>query len=109
MKVRGAPLIGVTGAYGIYLSLIDFRGSDWKNHLAATSDYLKSARPTAVNLAILIDELYAKVSFCSTKEKAITLAFKEANRLKTREIEHCESIGNFGSSLIEQISNQKKG
>lgn len=109
MKVRGAPLIGVTGAYGIYLSLIDYHGSDWKKHLSATADYLKSARPTAVNLAMLIDELYAKVSFCSTKEEAETLALEEANRLKIREIEHCESIGNFGSSLIEQISNQKNG
>ena len=109
MKVRGAPLIGVTGAFGIYLSLISYHGSDWEKHLSETSYYLKSARPTAVNLAILIDELYAKVSLCSTKEEAVTLAFEEADRLKTREIEHCESIGNFGSSLIEQISNKKKG
>jgi methylthioribose-1-phosphate isomerase len=109
MKVRGAPLIGVTGAFGIYLSLKSYEGADWKKHLSETSNYLKRARPTAVNLAILIDELCAKVSLCSTKEEAEKAALKEAERLKLREIEHCDSIGNFGSSLIEQISSRKKG
>lgn len=57
MVVRGAPLIGVTGAYGIYLSLLQSRGADWKKQLGDNSKYLKSARPTAVNLANLIDEM----------------------------------------------------
>lgn len=109
MKVRGAPLIGVTGAFGIYLSLKSYKGADWEKHLSETSDYLKNARPTAVNLAMLIDELYAKVSLCSTKERAEISAFEEARRLKSREIEHCNLIGNFGCSLIEEITARKKG
>ena len=36
MTVRGAPLIGVTGAYGIYLGLIYDIGEDWKHNLSAT-------------------------------------------------------------------------
>src|SRR5659263_103283 len=56
MTVRGAPLIGVTGAYGIYLGLVNSKEENWKSNLAESADYLKSARPTAVNLAVLIDE-----------------------------------------------------
>jgi len=109
MKVRGAPLIGVTGAFGIYLSLMSYEGSDWKQHLFIMAEYLKNARPTAVNLALLIDEIYNNVSLCPTREEAIDLALKEANRLKKREIEYSEAIGAFGCSLIEEISNNKKG
>jgi methylthioribose-1-phosphate isomerase len=107
MKVRGAPLIGVTGAYGIYLSLVGFKGPEWKKHLFEMAEYLKSARPTAVNLSILIDEIFEKVSKCTDKGEAVALAFQEANHLKTREIGYSDSIGNFGCSIIEEIYNKK--
>lgn len=109
MTVRGAPLIGVTGAYGIYLSLLNYSGSDWKSELPVWADYLKSARPTAVNLAILIDELEKNLSFSVSQQEATLMALEEANRLKLREIEWSEAIGDFGCALIEKISERKKG
>jgi methylthioribose-1-phosphate isomerase len=109
MKVRGAPLIGVTGAYGIYLSLLNSEGADWKNILDQQAGYLKSARPTAVNLFILIDEIMNKISGAGNREEAIDIAISEANRLKKREIEYSEAIGEFGCSLIEEISRRKNG
>ena len=57
MTVRGAPLIGVTGAFGIYLALLNGAETNWKECLLQAADHLKSARPTAVNLAVLIDEM----------------------------------------------------
>src|SRR5690242_13354653 len=48
MQVRGAPLIGVTAAYGLALALRD-DGSD--TALAEACRMLAAARPTAVNLA----------------------------------------------------------
>lgn len=109
MTVRGAPLIGVTGAYGIYLSLINDKEADWKSGLIKCADYLKSARPTAVNLAILIDEIAKLVAGCATKKMACHLAFEEANRMKLTEIAWSEAIGNYGCDLIEAISKEKKG
>ena len=47
MRVRGAPLIGVTGAYGVALSM-QHHASDAA--LKASCDLLVKARPTAVNL-----------------------------------------------------------
>lgn len=109
MVVRGAPLIGVAGAYGIYLSMLNFEGSDWKKQLIDTANYLKSARPTAVNLALLMDEMVENLSTCISKPEAVRMALTEANRLKHREIERSEAIGNFGCTLIEKISEQKNG
>jgi methylthioribose-1-phosphate isomerase len=109
MTVRGAPLIGVTGAYGIYLSLISGDDKNWRANLDKTADYLKSARPTAVNLAILIDEMMDHLAGCATKKMACDLAFEEANRMKSREIAWSEAIGDFGCELIEAISKEKNG
>ena len=109
MKVRGAPLIGVAGAYGIYLSLLKYKGTDWKSHLVVMAEFLKSSRPTAVNLAILIDEMLKKLLNCGTRDEALSIALVEANRLKDREIEYSEAIGDFGYALIEKISQRKKG
>jgi methylthioribose-1-phosphate isomerase len=109
MTVRGAPLIGVTGAFGIYLSLIGCGEETWKEKLQQAADYLKSARPTAVNLALLIDEMTAALADCTNLQQAIDLAFETAGRQKLREIEWSEAIGNFGCELIEEISRAKNG
>jgi len=109
MTVRGAPLIGVTGAYGIYLGLISGDDDHWKDNLYKTAEYLKSSRPTAVNLAILIDEMMDHLAGCTTKKMACDLALFEANRMKSREIAWSEAIGNFGCELIEAISQEKNG
>ena len=109
MTVRGAPLIGVTGGYGIYLGLINGVEPNWKEKLKVTAGYLKSARPTAVNLAILIDEMMAHLSGCTSLKEACDLALQEANKLKAREIAWSEAIGNYGCELIEAISKEKKG
>ena len=79
MTVRGAPLIGVTGAYGVYLGLIDGGGKDWKTLLLKTAQYLKGARPTAVNLAILIDEMVSVLQGCTPLN---LLSNKPLRRLK---------------------------
>lgn len=109
MTVRGAPLIGVTGAYGIYLSLINGNDKNWKTDLLTSAEYLKSARPTAVNLAILIDEMVHLLTDCDEIETAREIALNEANRMKLREIKWSEAIGDFGCKLIESISAEKNG
>ena len=60
MVVRGAPLIGVTAAYGIYLGTMALTEtvSD-SDHLAQLCSKMKTARPTAVNLSWAVDEMYS--------------------------------------------------
>lgn len=63
MKVRGAPAIGVSAAYGLYLGIKDAPERDFSTFyqmLKSKADYLASARPTAVNLFWAIDRLKQK-------------------------------------------------
>ncbi|GAG39743.1 unnamed protein product, partial [marine sediment metagenome] len=59
MQVRGAPLIGVTGAYGLCLA-VQVDPSDAA--LVAATTRLRTARPTAVNLAGDVDALAAELA-----------------------------------------------
>src|SRR6056297_402839 len=110
MWVRGAPLIGVTAAYGMYLGLIEVKNEKKSNQaIKAFADYLKSARPTAVNLQYAVDFILNGIKSLNTLNKKIDKAFELANQLKEKEIENCRQIGTFGLSLIEKISQKKKG
>ena len=54
LQVRGAPAIGVTAAYGLYLASREIETADpaeFRARLHAAADYLASSRPTAVNLS----------------------------------------------------------
>ncbi|MFA9388395.1 MAG: S-methyl-5-thioribose-1-phosphate isomerase [Prolixibacteraceae bacterium] len=110
MTVRGAPLIGVTAAYGIYLALVEFNGhTDLQEYLTKKCMEMKTARPTAVNLAYAVQEMQFALSQASDLATAKQIALKKANELKAQEIEHCIAIGDFGMSLIETISAKKNG
>ena len=54
MQVRGAPLIGVTAVYGVYLALLED-----PNQLAVAVDRLAATRPTAINLQWALDRMNA--------------------------------------------------
>ena len=55
MYVRGAPLIGVTAAYGVFLAAINAPSGKVDNdYLVQEGNRIKAARPTAVNLALKV-------------------------------------------------------
>jgi methylthioribose-1-phosphate isomerase len=110
MYVRGAPLIGVTAAYGVYLVVL--------NALDKTSaiDYiqnecirLKSARPTAVNLTWSVDRMLSEVMKVESASEKIATARREADSVAEAEVENCRKIGMHGLPLIEAIHRRKKG
>ena len=110
MWVRGAPLIGVTAAYGMYLGLLNLNEKDdWKKEIKPLATYLESSRPTAVNLKFAIDLILEKIGPAQTLNEKIQIAFETANQLKADEIENCRLIGENGLPFIEQISKAKKG
>ena len=108
MVVRGAPLIGVTAAYGMYLSLLDFSITDVISNLNKTADYLKSSRPTAVNLAFTVDEMFRFILYEVSSPELIQKTLDKAESIKQKEIEYSNKIGNFGVEIIEQIYQKKK-
>lgn len=107
MVVRGAPLIGVTAAFGMYVALLNFDGEDLGSYLVEKADYLKSSRPTAVNLAFAVDEMLNFVLAEKQNSDLIQNTLKKANLLKEDEIKFGNDIGEFGCELIEKIYKEK--
>jgi methylthioribose-1-phosphate isomerase len=111
MCVRGAPLIGVTAAYGLYLAILNAPvktvGDDY---LIKICNKIKATRPTAVNLAWAVDKVLAEVLKAKTSTEKIDVARKAAGEIAEEEAERCRKIGEHGLCLIEEIKrNQKEG
>jgi len=109
MVVRGAPLIGVTAAYGMYLAAYSFSGDDFHAKMHEAADSLKSSRPTAVNLAFAVDEAVSVISKQFSIPENTQLLFEYAELLKQREIEYSKKIGLHGLELVREISQTKNG
>lgn len=100
MVVRGAPLIGATAAYGIYLAARE--GADLTEAFAA----LRASRPTAVNLFWALDRMKAKLESATD---LVQTAWEEAAQIVEDDVETCRMIGVHGLPLIEEISKRKNG
>lgn len=110
MVVRGAPLIGVTGAYGVYLAILNSpEKTNEDDYLIKSCRQLKSARPTAVNLSWAVDRVLKAVRSVKSFSERIETARKEAEKIEAEEVQNCDKIGRHGVELIEQISRRKKG
>ena len=110
MYVRGAPLIGVTGAYAVYLATLNAPNEQIdNNYLFQEARRIKAARPTAVNLAWGVDQVLSEIQALSEPEKKVDNARRIAGSITEQEVENCRKIGEHGLSLIEQISQQKRG
>lgn len=110
MLVRGAPLIGATAAYGVWLAAkCAARSKDFDHALLKKTEYLKTARPTAVNLAWAVNETLKAVSGKSAIAEKIDSALLTARKIADDDAAQCRRIGEFGCSLIEDISKKKRG
>ncbi|MBT4365576.1 MAG: S-methyl-5-thioribose-1-phosphate isomerase, partial [Desulfobacteraceae bacterium] len=109
MFVRGAPLIGVTGAYGVYIAVVNSPDNSSNDYIISECERIKAARPTAVNLEWGVDRVLAKVLQVETDLEKIEVARNEALKIEEEEADNCKKIGEFGYSLIEEISRIKNG
>jgi methylthioribose-1-phosphate isomerase len=97
MQVRGAPLIGVTAAYGVVLAA----ASGNREAVMKAADYLNKARPTAVNLSWAIERMKNRAS----KAKGLSDELLEEARMIEREDQQaCLRIGELGAELITDDS-----
>jgi methylthioribose-1-phosphate isomerase len=110
MVVRGAPLIGATGAYGVFLAAVNSPGKlSEETYLRRECEKLKDARPTAVNLAWAVDRAFEAALKESPGEKRIAAVKVEAEKIVEEEAENCRMIGLHGYELIAEISKKKDG
>jgi len=103
MVVRGAPLIGVTAAYGLYLAALHSEPKEWCVEVKKAGSLLVSARPTAVNLKYAVDLALAEVNCAGSREGMIDRLFHLAVRFAEDEVIRCKKIGEQGVSIIRKI------
>jgi methylthioribose-1-phosphate isomerase len=113
MHVRGAPLIGATAAFGIYLAALrapQTSSEAFKDALFTDAKQLGDTRPTAVNLAWALEHMLAITAedAGSFVEKCDRLR-QAAQDLADAEAEACRMIGEHGVELIAKISEKKGG
>ncbi len=104
MQVRGAPLIGATAAYGIYLAYRELKN---KNKIYEEALKLKDTRPTAINLFWAVDRMLSKIDEFSSISNIEEKLFKEANKICEDDVKKCKRIGKYGLEIIEKIHNEK--
>lgn len=110
MFVRGAPLIGASGAYGVYIITLNLQDKIMNDgDLIAECDRLKASRPTAVNLSWAVDICLEQILKGTTPEERISIALEKASEITEFEAENCEKIGQHGLKIIEKISGEKNG
>jgi methylthioribose-1-phosphate isomerase len=91
LRVRGAPAIGVTAAYGVVLGVS--RGGP--EQMEATCDYLATARPTAVNLFWALERMRRAGG---TPQALLA----EARAIEAEDRRTCQAIGEVGAALIAE-------
>ena len=68
MVVRGAPLIGVTAAYGFYLATLEATQKNYKEYLQNAYARLLSTRPTAYNLKWALDFIFKEINIIDSQK-----------------------------------------
>jgi len=107
MIVRGAPLIGATAAYGIYLAVREMIENELDgSFLDQAFSELRASRPTAVNLFWALDKMREAMD---NAEDFLKTSWEAAAAIVEEDVETCRMIGVHGLPIIEEISARKNG
>jgi methylthioribose-1-phosphate isomerase len=105
MQVRGAPLIGATAAYGLWLALL---GDPSDEALRRASATLLSTRPTAVNLRWALERMQAWLLPLAPSARA-QAAFARAGEICDEDVAINRGIGRAGLPLIHAVARERTG
>nr|WP_319375202.1 S-methyl-5-thioribose-1-phosphate isomerase [uncultured Methanoregula sp.] len=103
LEIRGAPALGVAGAYGIALAAVTCIKEDpriFSGDVQAAAALLRSTRPTAINLAWGIDRVLKKIMPVDDIRTARQIAIKEAEAIAREDTDCCHAIGKHGAALL---------
>lgn len=97
LEIRGAPSIGVAGAMGVILAAKDFYRTQSVIQFLSDVEAIRSARPTAVNLAKCVNRML------DIKPQTVQTFTEEALRIRDEEIQACYDMGRRGADLLYSI------
>jgi methylthioribose-1-phosphate isomerase len=108
LVVRGAPVIGVCGAFGVIVGLDERRPANVgaaQEELERLTVEIGQARPTAVNLSWAVERTTSAARSGATPEEIRQLALEEALRIQNEDREACRRIAAYGRA---ELSNARR-
>lgn len=109
MEVRGAPLIGATAAWGMFLAIKENNHqNDFTERVTQAAQELYATRPTAVDLYRAANLLYQECFEFSVRQRVYE-SWLLASRYAEESISMCRNIGEHGLEIIKKIARRKKG
>jgi methylthioribose-1-phosphate isomerase len=110
MAVRGAPLIGVTAAYGMLLAARHAAEQGLGlDYLEKEGARLRAARPTAVNLAWAVERVFQALAAEEGAHARVLQSRDAAAAIAEEEVENCRQIGVRGLPIIQALSRARGG
>lgn len=104
MRVRGAPLIGATAAYGVALKMAEDSSDE---ALDEAWTLLNATRPTAINLRWALDEMRSFLRPQAPLERRAA-AYRRAAEIADEDVEINRQIGRNGVRIIRDLAKAKK-
>ena len=108
MLVRGAPAIGIAGAFGLALGAQEISNitdkAQFMEKIEVIGEYLKSTRPTAVNLSWAIDRQlnYIKSLESNSVSSLVEALIENAIKMHDEDIEINKTIGKYGAQEVPE-------
>jgi len=106
MLVRGAPLIGATAAWSLYLAALQSGSIDTVRKAAIA---LLESRPTAVNLRWAVERILRVADSMQNGSGLVAAIRSDAEAICEEDIQISRGIGQHGLRLLQEISQRKKG
>ena len=103
LSVRGAPAIGIAGAYALALAAMELSqtaNGDFTDRLLEAAREIRLARPTGANLGWAVDRLLSSSASAQTTEEVVSDLVEEATRIHNEDVESNLAIGRFGAKLL---------
>lgn len=104
LEVRGAPLIGISAAYALALSLKNITGNKTKESFNKAVERLSRTRPTAVNLFYAIEEMKKTFEANKDSDDIYGTLLNRAKEIHNEDIEKCRKIGENGLKIFKKKS-----
>lgn len=113
LRVRGAPAIGVSAAYGMAVLSSRIKAQDFENfyrEFISLKDYLASSRPTAVNLFWALNRMDECAKKAGEEGKSLDeireLLYREADAIQAEDVQISRNIGEIGFGLLKDLKKE---
>ena len=105
MQVRGAPLIGITAAFGLAWAIVEDASPE---NIERASERLLATRPTAVNLRWALEQVRSAVAQVDESGRG-EAAWARASAMRDEDIANCSRIGDCGFALLQKLQSRTAG